>query len=186
MRTLITLAAGLLALASGAALADGVPLIVPAPALKANDPAFQMIQQSKPRGFVRLHPVIFAAGSFGANVLVVTIDGKDYRFVGSTSPHKVPAVKGVQQPETASSAPPTAPKIMPPQLGFTTWTGKEPGGGTIGITKFDNGNIGATIELPSGRLFVLERPGTSTVLVEIDRAAAYAPPVLVGASGVSK
>jgi hypothetical protein len=168
MRAVIKVAVCALALASGAAFADGVPIIIPAPALKAGDPALQL---PRPPGFVKLHPVIFAGGSFGANVLTVTIEGKEYRFVGAM----MPTVK-------AKASAPKQPK-------FASWNGKEPGGGTLGITKdLDTGNIDMIVQLPPSRILVLAKPGASTVLVESDRSAAWAPPVLIKpvASGVQK
>lgn len=190
-----TLLGSLLLLASGAALADGVPLVMSAPALRAGDPALQL---PRPPGFVKLHPILFASGSFGANVLIVTIDGKDYRFVGSILPAapRQPAkpARSPASPIASASAPAVAPVAAPalPQPQFATWFGTEPGGGTLGVTKFSDGDIHATIELPPNRRLEFARPGASTVLVETDRNF-YAEPLLMplptpatAASGVRK
>jgi hypothetical protein len=140
-----------LAVVAGAALADGVPLITAGPPLAANDAARRM-------DAVALHPIVLNKQAFGANVLTVMIEGKEYRFVGSMMPLRPPLPKAVtqKQPET---------------LG---WSGREPDGSTLVLTKNveTGGMLGTIFLLRSNRLFHIATPrGGSTVLVETDANA---------------
>ncbi len=156
MLKLITCA---LALVAGAAVADGVPLITAAPALKAGDLSRQL-GATKQADFVKLHPITLSKGSFGANVLTVVVDGKTYSFAGSMM------------------APLPAPKSGPKPTAFRAWSGKEPGGGTLVLTAHADGSVIASMFLPPNRRFVSATPaGGSAVLVETD-ANVFTPLIL--------
>lgn len=158
--TIRALAAGLLALTMGVALADGVPLITAGPPIMANDAVRQnstLATQSKHPAFVKLHSIELNKAAFGANVLTVMVDGKEYRFVGTMQaplpPHD-PAVKRERQPSES-------------------WVGREPGGGLLVLYKDANGLIGQ-LELPPARRFQIISPPGRTVMIEKD-ANVYVP-----------
>jgi hypothetical protein len=86
--------------------------------------------------------------------LTVTIDGQAHRFVGSMRPKNPPPPKAVKEK----------------QPNMQSWSGTEPGGGTMTLSKDeDDGSMLGTIFLPPARLFTIMTPrGSSTVLVETD------------------
>jgi hypothetical protein len=85
LKTIRYAVVGIIALLCGGAFADGVPFITAGPAIAANDPILKS-EVSKNPNFVKFHSVAFNTAAFGSNVLIVTIEGKDYRFVGSMGP----------------------------------------------------------------------------------------------------
>lgn len=152
MRTALrVMAVCLLALVMGAAFADGVPLFTAGPALQANDPA-QRLNDARQPSFVKLHPIALNKAAFGANVLTVSFEGNEYRFVGAmmADPQLPPAFAAKRTPARS-------------------WTGREPGGGMMTLTKSATGVVLGTIFLPPSRTFnIATPPGGSSVLIETD------------------
>lgn len=145
--------ASLLAIFMGAALADGVPLISAGPALSSNDSARQL-QAMKMPNFVRLHPIVLNKSAFGANVLTVVIEGKEYGFVGALMPKWPQPPKGVTEKQ--------------PQI--VSWSGKGSGRETLVISKDEEtGELMGYVFLPPARNFRIVSPrGGSVVLLETD------------------
>lgn len=152
MNRIVRAALLLLALVSGAVLADGVPLFIPAPMPTAA--VAGKMEVTKHTNFVKLHPLTLNKNAFGSNVLTVTMDGKEYRFVGG--PMAV-------QPGRAD--------------GFVSWAGKAPGGGRLSMVAHGGLAQQITLDLPPARQFKLDL--RSGALVETDRNVA---PVVIDAS----
>jgi hypothetical protein len=136
----ICAAAACLALITGAALAEGVPLITAA--------SGKVTVSSDPqRGTVKQHPVAVDKTAFGANVVTVVVDGVTYRFAGN-----------VVRPQLTPSQASAAAKLTPPLQAWTGTVGTpgQPGYGTIVLVKDTKGDVGGTMHLPPSRVLTFD------------------------------
>jgi len=139
------------------AFADGVPLITAGPPIAANDPVRQHDETRTPE-FVKHHSIILNKAAFGADVVTVTIEGKEYRFAGRLAP-----------PPPPLSASQVQLGMKPNEM--RTWSG---GTGTLGTYEYGtlsmsmsaNGDTFAIIDLPPARRFTF---GSGVVMTETDR-----------------
>jgi len=169
--TATTLAACLLAPLAGGALADGVPIIAPGPALTA---AAQAAVPSSP-SFVRLHPITFDRSAFGAGVVTAVVDGQEHRFAGSIGP----VVRGKNPPGLG----------LDHQDDYQHWIGYEANRqGSLSLTKnVATGAVGGLMFLPPNRSFEIAFPKGQAALVERNLGLAPRPTLIrpdQAASGV--
>lgn len=137
------------ALVSGAAFADGVPLITPGPAV----PLLKgQAEDASVPGFVKHHFITLNKNAFQAKVVTVTIDGKAYRFVGELSP--MPAKLSASQVQQGLSDSRT--------WGGTTGTLGQSDYGTMAVTINPKGGLYGHISLPPSRRFTIYGNGVMT------------------------
>lgn len=137
MKFIRAVAACLIGLVSGAVLADGVRLFVPGPPIPADHP-WRATWQRSPE-FVAAHPLIVNKAAFGANFLIVEVNGREHYFIGSM----VNEFTWIGQERSAGP-------------GLTTVYGR------LVLSKFPAHEVSGYMSLPSGHRFDI----ASSMLVE--------------------
>lgn len=171
MKLVLSAAALLGAFITGAALADGVPLITAGTGRVPTSPS----QKDVP-GFVKFHPIVLNKTAFGANVLTVMVDGKLYRFVGTVTPPsppgaKVLALEAAEAAMAASSPGYVRRKFINDIYGWVGTTGNV--NEQLVMVRNAEGVVSGTITLPPSR--ALRFNSNRATMQEIDRNAVPPP-----------